>query len=166
MSAVPKKKLCWNCEGNVAQSTDNCPYCGVYIQGTDFESEKLWNPSYSPPNPTELNQEIPQPLYQIHPLETPEPELIEEQKEASASEKSSTTNMPIIILAQLRKDIFPFLFLMSGSVFFLFSMILFLFSHEGVLTLQWNGNNWFYFLFLSVPLLYYGWKCLQDIEGN
>lgn len=31
MSALPKKKLCWNCEGSVALQEEDCPYCGVYL---------------------------------------------------------------------------------------------------------------------------------------
>jgi hypothetical protein len=63
MSAVPKKKLCWNCEGNVAKDIDNCPYCGVYVHGAEVEEDARWNPSYQPDS-TKM-EDIPSPLYQV-----------------------------------------------------------------------------------------------------
>ena len=55
--------------------------------------------------------------------------------------------------------------LASGSVFFLFGIILFLFADDGKLTLQWNGEYWIYFFSLSFPIFFLGWKYLQkDLE--
>ncbi len=65
MSAVPKKKLCWNCEGNVAREVDNCTYCGVYLQAPELDEDNQWNPSYQSPNKTE-DDDIPSPIYRVH----------------------------------------------------------------------------------------------------
>ena len=54
--------------------------------------------------------------------------------------------------------------LLAGSVFFLFGLVLALFSHQGVLTLQWDGSIWYVYSALSVPLLIIGWRSLMKIS--
>lgn len=162
MSAIPKKKLCWNCEGNVSRQIDNCPYCGVYLHAEELEEEGFWHPSRQSSKYQELEQEqeqdpTPSPLYQI----TPE---VEETTATHPKIEELELKAHLVSFEQLKQDVFPTLFLMSGSVFFLFGVILLLFSQEGSLTLQWNGNHWIYFLALGIPFLCYGWKCLQQIH--
>ena len=154
MSALPKKKLCWNCEGNVAKEIHNCPYCGVYLQAVDGEEdETVWSPSYR--SPKEDNQEIPAPLYQSSKVE-PVPQVKEED----------TVQYSPLVWAQMKKDVLPLVLLMSGSIFFLFGIVLFLFAYPGTLTLQWKGEYAFYFLLLSLPSIYFGWKWLQLVEAD
>lgn len=152
MSALPKKKLCWNCEGNVAKDIDNCPYCGVYVHASEIEEESLWNPSYHSFNKTE---EIPPPPYQQHSTE-------EENEEQSTKENKDSPGL--LIFSQFKRDIFPILFLMSGSILFLFGVVLLLFSQNGTFTLQWQENQALYFLLLALPLIGFGWKFLQDLD--
>lgn len=159
MSAVPKKKLCWNCEGNVSRQTDNCPYCGVYLHGAEEEAEDSWNPTYRlTPLPKEEDDALPP---------------VKEKTSKTRSEDASEDNVDQIsfqdvslILDHLKKDVLPIFLLLFGSSFFIFGTILFLFSHEGTLTLQWKGENWIYFLFLGIPALYFGWYFLQETETN
>ena len=152
MSAVPKKKLCWNCEGNVSRQVDNCPYCGVYLHGSDIEEDMtLWNPSYQPSGKTE---EIPTPIYQINQESSAENSLSDEEEESSETSKEvdETVSFPQLI-SQLKRDVFPILFLMMGSIFFLFGTVLYLFSSNGTLTLQWQGDHAPYFLLFAIPLV-------------
>lgn len=162
MSAVPKKKLCWNCEGSVAKNIDNCPYCGVYLHGTEEPSENnLWNPSYTP----SINQESPTNI--SSPFYSPETvELTDEDEHTKKVEGNSLETQQLVISTQLKRDFFPIFFLMSGSIFFLFGLVLLLFSSHGTFTLQWNGDNWIYFLSCSLPLLVLGWKFLQDTDKS
>lgn len=154
MSAVPKKKLCWNCEGSVTRDIDNCPYCGVYLHATETENDSAWNPSYD----STKTEEVPSPLYQI----SSDPSIQEENFNDEFLDAKQT--MSFSLIAKLKEDLFPILFLMMGSVFFLFGIILFLFSKNGVLTLQWESDYGFYFLFLAVPLLLLGWRFLQQLD--
>jgi hypothetical protein len=156
MSAIPKKKLCWNCEGNVAKDIDNCPYCGVYIHALDEESSG-WKPTY---HSSDQEDDIPAPLYQIKGNEESD---LQVEEQAITSSSSVTIEMS---WALLQKDVFSILLLMSGSIFFLFGVVLFLFSQEGTLTLQWKSHYWSYFLGLSCPFIYFGWKFLQDVENE
>ena len=164
MSAVPKKKLCWNCEGNVARNIDNCPYCGVYLHASELEEENnSWNPSYRPSSKTE---EIPTPIYQMQ-EEDDEGESQEHDihYEQESSEKKEETFAWGALFEQLKRDLFPTLFLMAGSVFFLFGIVLLLFSQNGTLTLQWQWGYSFYFLGAAIPLIGFGWKYLQQLES-
>jgi hypothetical protein len=158
MSAVPKKKLCWNCEGNVSREIDNCPYCGVYLHAAELEENSSWNPSYH-----SKKEEIPSPLYQIQ----QEPEIDEQERsiEDVPGNIDEISNWSII-LSQLKEDLFPILFLMMGSIFFLFGVVLILFSQNGTLTLQWQGQDGIYFLLFAIPLIIFGWKFLQQLETN
>lgn len=158
MSAVPKKKLCWNCDGNVSREVDNCPYCGVYIHAEELEENSSWNPSYRPASKTE---EIPTPIYQI--------QTEQEEEEVSESQNSEEIENPVVLnhfSTQLKRDVFPILFLMMGSIFFLFGIVLFLFSQNGVLTLQWQGSYASYFLIASIPLVGFGWWFLQNLDSE
>lgn len=158
MSAVPKKKLCWNCEGNVSRELDNCPYCGVYVHPLELEGESDWNPTYHPSSKTE---EIPSPLYRIDSKNSSN----EEEAESSDSIDEEERTLPLShLLNKLKQDLFPLLFLLMGSGFFLFGIILLLFSQNGTFTLQWPSENGYYFFFVSIPLLFFGWKFLQALE--
>jgi hypothetical protein len=160
MSAVPKKKLCWNCEGNVSREVDNCPYCGVYLQATDLEEDSNWNPSYRPSSKTE---EIPSPLYRIQLEQENDPQNTLDENVSKEEEEAPNWNL---VIRQLKRDVFPVLFLMSGSIFFLFGVVLFLFAQNGTLTLQWRGHHGLYFLLFAFPLIAFGWKYLQQLESN
>lgn len=162
MSAVPKKKLCWNCEGNVSRQIDNCPYCGVYLHAEELEENSSWNPSYQPSSKTE---EIPAPIYQIQQEEeVEETEEIEEPVFNQENQADSDLYSWTQLTTQLRKDVFPILFLMMGSIFFLFGVVLYLFSQNGALVLQWQANQAPYFLFFSLPLVGFGWWFLQKTD--
>ena len=156
MSAVPKKKLCWNCEGNISREIDNCPYCGVYLHLAELEEDSHWNPSYRPTSKTE---EIPTPIYQV------QEELNEKESEEPSSKPDEVFSW-VYLLNQLKRDVFPTLFLMTGSVFFLFGVMLLLFTQHGTLTLQWQGHYGYYFLLFAIPLIGFGWRYLQQLEPD
>jgi hypothetical protein len=148
MSAIPKKKLCWNCEGNVAKDIDNCPYCGVYLHANvEEEEDHSWNPPYQL---TALKKDDSE---EEHPPYYP----AQEEKTIKADSPS-----PPSIGQQLKKDILPIFLLLAGSSFFLFGTILLLFSQGGTLTLQWDGSLSFYFLLFGIPALFWGWRNLQN----
>lgn len=154
MSAVPKKKLCWNCEGNVSKEIDNCPYCGVYLHAADDSS---WSPSYH----SSSKEDIPTPLYQVKPASEHNGSGEEQMPQQEQAPLSAA-----VTWAHLKKDVLPLLLLMAGSIFFLFGVVLFLFAQEGTLTLQWQGHYWTYFLGLSAPFIFIGWKLLQQLEAD
>lgn len=161
MSAVPQKKLCWNCEGNVSKDIDNCPYCAVYLHADELEENSSWSSSYRSSSKAE---EIPSPLYQIKPND--EQDFQEENENESVIPDDTLLFTWNALFKQLKCDIFPILFLMMGSTFFIFGVVLFLFSENGTFTLQWQERDSLYFLLFAVPLLGLGWMFLQQMESN
>ena len=158
MSAVPKKKLCWNCEGNITKEIENCPYCGVYVHSQGLDGIYHWSAPYSKGyDEAEEEEEVPLPLYSIQANKEPQ-----ELKEAGASQAASGDDRSIS--DQLKRDLFPILLLMAGSIFFLFGLVLFLFSKDGALTLQWSSALAPYFLALSLPGVFFGWTLLQKLD--
>jgi hypothetical protein len=55
---------------------------------------------------------------------------------------------------------------MMGSIFFLFGIVLFLFSQNGTFTLQWQESDALYFLIFAFPLIGFGWKFLKQLDSE
>jgi hypothetical protein len=153
MTAIVKKKLCWNCEGRVSSQEENCPFCGVYINGTlnihggDDEDEE------------EEVEEEPLDENRAHvPLYTPEAEGSSPPQPQEAPEPAVSTPFS---LTQYNTEFLSLFCLTSGAVLFLFSMVLVLFADNGALTLQWDASLWFVYLIVSLPALFFGWRFLQ-----
>lgn len=165
MSAKQKKKLCWNCEGNSPITEENCPYCGVYLSqmtfGNDHQShESLYPSSKKIENkPLEgIDKEsnlLPGGFYTS---EIAESLSVKEPigQFNSESKSLSSAGMQFIVL--------PLSLLLSGSVFALFSLSMFLFSHEGTFTLQWSSHYWYLYLFVSFILLGLGFWKLESLD--
>lgn len=151
MSAIPKKKLCWHCEGSIERNIDNCPFCGVYIHAPEEEATASWNPSF---RITSLNEH----------RASEEDEKDDKEVEVKKTEISQSLHVSNVSLEQLKNEVLPIVFLLMGSGFLLFGLVLFLFSHEGTLTLQWKGENWIYFLLVGGPSLILGWWYLNREE--
>lgn len=158
MNTPPKKKLCWNCEGRVTYQDENCPYCGVYlspISSSEKEAkESLFSPPYRVNHDEEEDQQVPISPYKVE--EERGPVSQEAVKPILEEEK------PPVLTDEMRTLVLPLVLLLSGSVFFLFGIALLLFSHNGVFTLQWNSSNWYLFFILGLPMLFYGWRSLQQ----
>lgn len=139
-----KKKLCWNCEGQVELDVENCPFCGVYLgplpsRENGRTDSSLLTPPYKI---VETEEDSPlQPPYKQTSLSTP----LENSEKASVLPIESGT-------------LYALTFLSAGTLLFFFSLVLLLFSEEGTLTLRWNGKLWYCYLLSALPLLYLGWR--------
>lgn len=151
MAGPAKKKLCWNCEGNVSLQEENCPYCGVYLSpseegAAEEEMEELFSPPY---RMDQRPSDIPPSPFGVKSEEVTSMHVAEEMKHGSD---------------ELKRIIVPLSMLLSGTVFFLFGLALFLFSKKGVFILQWNGAFWYYYLAFGFAALIVGWKALSRVE--
>lgn len=158
MAAQTKKKLCWNCEGRVSFQDENCPYCGVYISplgvGENENKESLFSPPYKVDGQEE-ERHVPASPYPVN--EEPEPTQTPEAVVPSSSKSENP-----FLSEEVRTIVLPLVLLLSGSAFFLFGIALLLFSQNGVFTLQWNGGSWYLFLLCALPMLFFGWRYLQQ----
>lgn len=159
MKATPKKRLCWNCEGNVPVNLENCPYCSVYLSTPSAEEAKEEEDEHTPPYrlvSSADDQKVPASPFSA--LESADPKE-ENQAKADPAEAAATMNeMKVIAL--------PLVLLLAGSICFLFSLLMLLFSEGGLLTLQWNGSFWYIYLLIALPMLYFGWHSLQHVDKD
>lgn len=160
MNARPKKKLCWNCEGNVSLKAEICPYCGVSVVGlpSEMSSEtpvapyRLVNPSQESSIP--ISPYMEEDSESFEDLEN-EPKIEAEVEHRDGRDKDDTKKV-VLVLALL----------LLGSVFLLFGFVLFLFSEQGYLTLHWHSGYWFVYLVLAIPLLFFGFRSLHTIQDK
>lgn len=163
MTTETKKKLCWNCEGRVACNEEHCPYCGVYLspalcsrEGSEDDDEE-YREEPERGSPHHLGRErVPGGR---------RPSTFDEEDEGEGSyEEEEEVRTAVLTSGEVRKMAAPMGMLLSGSIFFLFGLALLLFSREGVLTLQWDGEYWYIYLGLSLILLFLGWRSLQFVD--
>lgn len=165
MGATPtKKKLCWNCDGNVPLKAEHCPYCGVYIEQTteveededDLEQDGAHAPPYTLSGGRATNGEIPASPYAAP--KKPKP-AAPAPKAPKSKVQESVAPAPTI-----QSVIIPLLLLISGSVFALFGLVLFLFSDNGLFILKWNGDHWPAYLVVGSLLLLGGWRLVGKLD--
>lgn len=145
MSAIPKRKLCWHCEGNITLEEENCPYCGVYTHSAEN-------------NTFGSNQDNPfAPAYKF-----PETDLsnsLEQTQEEEVPVQSDQLHDWISFLK-------PLFYLLLGSTLGIFGCVLLLFNNNGVFTLQWNADIWYLYLSFSLPLLWLGIRSLSSADSD
>lgn len=151
MTTTPKKKLCWNCEGRVSLEEENCPYCAVYL-----------GPA---PNENGTSKDILAPPYRL--VESEE-DTIPSSPYSDASEESTSEEETDFSVAKsdMKDVVLPLGLLSAGSLFFLFGLVLYIFSENGVFTLSWNGEYWYYYLVMAFPMLFVGWRALQRTDSE
>lgn len=152
MSKPVKQKLCWNCEGSVARTLDNCPFCGVYLNpeesaSDDFAAEENKAP-YVPSEKVE--EEVPEAPYQ------PQQKLQEAALKFTAVETQYTPLFKEIVA--------PLFLLTAGSIAALFAILLLFFASNGKLTLEWDAELWYFYAIAAIPLLIAGWKSLSPLQ--
>jgi hypothetical protein len=160
MNSVVTTRLCWNCEGDVEPDSESCPCCGVDLgsESEDRSPEKTFEPTYKTVK-SSTSSAVPEPVYRVNSAGAI---ADSEWSEAINGEKGQEEIKTQV--AGVRSWLSPLVMLLSGSVFFLFGLVLFLFSVDGVFTLRWNANFSLLYLLGSVPLLYYGWNALEKIQ--
>lgn len=148
MSAVPKKKLCWQCDGRVDMQEENCPFCGVYLSPV-FSGQDEGKHTLTPP----------------YRLVTTEEETIPKAPYAPSEEVTKEEESPLSIeSSSVRQTILTMALLFAGSILLFFGSLLMIFSENGFLTLRWNGEYWYLYLILAMPLLFFGWRGLNQIS--
>ena len=157
MEQNQRTKMCPNCEGNVAMEVSICPYCGssIFNQNRNLSNKKSSDNVKSLSYEETLASLYPPP-YRTKVIESPdslEPEednkQIEPQEQVQEFEKNS---------------LFPTILFWIGINLLVFSLILLFFSKDGFLNLKWNSTYWYLYSLIAVPLLYFGFKGLQNLK--
>jgi len=139
MATTIKKKLCWNCDGQVPLAEENCTFCGVYL-------------GPSPEDEASNNENILKPPYKI----------IETEDDFPQNTSTPKENTQAILEQPEDKSAFVSLTLLSlGTFLFVFGLILALFSSDGYVTLRWSSAFWYLYALIACPCLFFGWKLMQ-----
>lgn len=158
MSALPKKKLCWNCEGRVAYSDENCTYCGVYLSSSSLINQNDESSTHiaplAPYRPKKEDTSIPHASFKNN-----------FNEESGDSDQDELEDMTPEAENSQHSGLLPFCLLLSGSIFFIFGLILFIFSRQGMLTLQWDASYWFLYLGVAAILLFLGWRSMRTLSS-
>lgn len=150
MPEKTKKKLCWNCEGSVAIIDEKCPYCGVSVD-------------LSPIIGTQPHDHLAPPFRMNN---SQSDSKIDSSPEKEESEPDVTI-APLVetSTSEVQQVIYSLFSLLIGVVFVLFGLILLLFSDQyGIFTLQWHTSYWFLYVFLGLPLIFYGWRAASQLS--
>lgn len=164
MKTKKRLKLCLNCNGQVDVDVIVCPFCGADLmeERSVKENPAPYDISHGTLNTEKTIASLYPPPYQPNAFGG---SAIEEQKSVihdsqqpsqEATESEAKTEIASTLLSIL---LFSF-----GVNFFLLGPVLFFFSEEGSLFLRFNGNLWFIYFFVSIPLLYFGFKKLSKID--
>lgn len=163
MTAKPKKKLCWNCEGRVTFQDENCPYCGVYLSPLSSEEENDKQNLFAPPYRVEDAEEEEESHVHQAPYVAQEAVI---QKEELPSQPEEHIEAGPFLSNDIKSSVLPLVMLLTGSVCLLFGFALLLFAQHGTLTLHWSGGYWFLYVLFAVPLLFLGWRYLQHLDDS
>lgn len=162
MNKSLRKRLCWNCEGSVSIAEETCPFCGVSVVPAFLEGSTIEEATFSPPYSTRSDDpdlfDIPKSPYAMKEEKIVVPQENERQIPVVEEQEPEVDEFKRVVMS--------ISLLLGGSVFFLFSMALVLFSTNGVLTLHWDGNVWFIYTLLAVPMLFLGWRSLMKLDNE
>ncbi len=173
-----RRKICWYCEGSVPYSSSQCAYCGSDLSDQELKQESPvekrahWDDEvmldhslasrYKPPylarerfSDEEQQVEAKPPYKKTAPKKSPTTAQAGSQESRDAIEAEKDVD---------NKDALSLLLLSLGGFLMTLGLLLFFFAEEGVLILKWNANYWFVYCFLSLPLLYFGFRYLGSLN--
>lgn len=144
MNSDGRRKLCWECGGEVPVEVEQCPFCGATFE---VKSEPFYSASSEEEVDSFSTSEPPSPLYQ--PIDSDAP--LSEESEPSVKDQESRHQLICLCL------------LIPGFALLMFGIIMFFFSTEGYLTLKWDAS-WGMFIFaLSALFIYFGARAYKKL---
>lgn len=162
---ICSKRLCWNCEADIDAELSRCPYCGADPEEQDVHSAKEnFDPPYRLENIAEREAQQSTPYQQVQAEEVDEIDEEEWDSVVNTSHKSDSVSHEV--RQGLLKELQPLLFLMPGAVFFVFGLLLLMYSGQDTLVLEWKTSLWPIYLAPSLVLLYFGWLRLSSEDDS
>ncbi len=152
-----KKRLCSQCEASIPYEMGHCPFCGQeQIEKISIEEEsqhgdslhlsELYHPPYLAQSLGEVRKE--QKPFESYSTSSERSGFDEQQLEQTEKHLAKKELMIILLLS-------------IGGQFMLLGLMLFFFSIDGVVTLQWKSQFWYLYSLFSVPFLLLGFRSLK-----
>ena len=163
MKPNDRQKMCSNCDGRIPIEALSCPYCGSEqsdaqketqaFQGTLFKHQALQDSLtslYTPPYAARTHTEE----------ENKKSETYKEVKSASSIAQAA---LPLSTeekteTEQTSSGVWPIIALSAAGNLLTLGLLQLLFSHDGMLKLQWDSSYWFIYCLAAAPLFYFGLK--------
>ena len=121
---------------------------------------------YKPPYPQQRPQES---IMAQEPSKPAAPSFPENQSSllSSYEEPAPIAPAPQVEAIDTKKsELFPLLLLALGANLLTVGLLLFFFSDNGTLTLEWNASKWFVYCLASLPLVYFGLKAIRRPQSE
>jgi len=159
-------KMCPSCEGNIAMDATFCQYCGsnVFERNENLANQQTKEDVKSLSYEETLSSLYPPP-YKPKAIQTASTKYYEENEEDKENKNSNEINESDLKEEEEEKSaLIPTILFWLGINILVFSILLLIFSKDGVLHLKWNAKFWFLYSMISIPLLYFGFKGLKNLD--
>ncbi len=160
-------KMCPSCDGSISMDAIFCPYCGsnVFEKNENLAEQKTEDDVKSLSYEETLSSLYPPP-YKPKAIQTATTKYYDEEKDIEKDdkenqEKYADDSAPI---EKEKNALIPTALFWLGINILVFSVLLLVFSQNGVLYLKWNAKFWFLYSIISIPLVYFGFKGLKNLD--
>jgi len=168
MLASERKRMCPYCEGEVDYESTYCPLCGGELEKKQEQPdlaemrteekhrqlEESLATLYRPPYSGSSYQRPPEPAPTTHTHQI----FHAEEEESDVDDPTQMT--------EADGGIWPLLFLTIGGMLLTLGLLLFFFSENGRVILEWNAHYWFLYCLIATPFLMLGWKFLNPSQES
>ncbi len=176
MKSADKQKMCPHCEGRISFEAEICPYCAQaqetgkvdQTSQTLFQNQSLqdsltslYTPPYAGKRPLftqNEKQSIPTIKENAMYKNVTEEKFQDPLKAISNSAVMSDTEQK-----EGESSLWPTVFMVAATNFFILGLLQLFFSEEGLLRLEWDGSYWFLYCLISLPLFYLGIKKMKQL---
>lgn len=157
MAQNQRTKMCPNCEGNVAMEVSICPYCGSNV----FEKDE--NVTNQKPAESAKSLSYEETLASLYPPPY-KPKVIDTDGSYEKDEDINQVQQKEEVKLDDTNNLLSTILFWVGVNILVFSLILLFFSKDGFLHLKWNASYWYLYSLISLPLLYFGFKGINNIK--
>jgi len=161
MKPVDRQKICSNCDAQISFESSECAYCGASIP-----KAALPNPSFSSP----FNKTLQDGSASLYP--PPYAKKSAPTITPSSPEPKNYLNEAVEKKAPLPSEnaqeekIWPVFSFAIGSTLLTLGLILFFFSDDGKLHLEWDSSFWYIYCLIALPLVILGLRKLKKADSN
>ncbi|HEU64134.1 MAG: hypothetical protein KR126chlam4_00037 [Candidatus Anoxychlamydiales bacterium] len=160
-------KMCPSCDGSISMDAIFCPYCGsnVFEKNEDLPDKKTEDDVKSLSYEETLSSLYPPP-YKPKAIQTATSKYYEEENDVEKDEDENQEKLEKKNISEKNEKnaLIPTALFWLGINILVFSVLLLVFSQNGVLYLKWNAKFWFLYSIISIPLVYFGFKGLKNLD--